>query len=107
MSGKKRKIRERSEERDGEVAALGDDTEIGLVQIKKLSNILFSNERDRTSTTVSPSPPPMEDVIEVHELRSEEVILTIEDLVMKFVKQILLDGSCSFSFLAVTSHLDS
>jgi hypothetical protein len=98
MSGKKRKIRERNDDDAAEETEnVRDDTEDGLVQIKKLSASLFSHENGIIG---SPSPPPMEDVIEVLELQTEEVILTIEDLVMKFVKQILLDGSCLIPLLS-------
>ena len=90
MAERKRKLRALDEE--------SQDVAIGLKEIQKLSHSLFANDEQQQSGESSPPQDPdlslLEDVIEVKELRSSEVIGTIEDLVMKFVQQILRDGSC-------------
>jgi hypothetical protein len=88
-----------------------------LREIKKLSDSLFPNEQNPQSSSSSATEqaqrdPVLEDVIEVKELISSEVIVTIEDLVMKFVQQILQDGSCesislplySIALISISRH---
>lgn len=88
-------------ERKRKLKALSEDSEgvaIDLKEIQKLSHSLFANDEPQPSVESSPPQGPdtslLEDVIEVKELKSSEVIGTIEDLVMRFVQQILRDGSC-------------
>jgi hypothetical protein len=109
MADKKRKLK-----------ALDEETEDGIAdlrEIKKLSHSLFPNEQipptsHSASALASSSQQAhpdslLDDVIEVKELKSTEVIGTIEDLVMKFVHQILQDGSCDHFALRSLSLFSS
>ncbi len=98
---KKRKIKEiisltsspllSSDEIKERVFSPADD----LQMVKKLSEELFTNQTPTSLSSITSLslPVPVHDLVEVKELDTTDVIITIEDLVMKFVRQILEEGA--------------